>query len=136
MHLVTLPMDDVEENAIMVNAIQRHSGVVVQKSLEEGFGLTVTEAMWKGRAIIASAVGGIQDQIVDGVHGLLLQDPANLDEFSDALERLVGDHALVRRLGRNARRRAITHFLAPRRLRQFVDLVYNVEGRVPKTRAA
>ncbi len=135
-HLVILPMEDVEENAIMVNAIQRHSTIVVQKSLEEGFGLTVTEAMWKGRAVIASAVGGIHDQIVDGVHGLLLQDPANLDEFGDALERLVGDHALVRRLARNARRRAITHFLAPRRLRQFVDLVYNVEGRARKTRAA
>ena len=58
-------MDDIEENAVMVNAIQRHAAIVVQKSLHEGFGLTVTEAMWKGRPIVASAVGGIQDQIVD-----------------------------------------------------------------------
>jgi trehalose synthase len=113
----------------MVNAMQRHATVVVQKSLEEGFGLTVTEAMWKGRAIVASAVGGIQDQIVDGVHGLLLPDPTDLDALGVALERLLGDHALVRRLGRNARRRAVTNFLAPRRLAQLVDVLYRVEGR-------
>lgn len=128
-HLVSLPMDDVEENAVMVNAIQRHATVVVQKSLEEGFGLTVTEAMWKGRAIVASAVGGIQDQIVDGVHGLLLPDPTDLDALGVALERLLGDHALVRRLGRNARRRAVANFLGPRRLTQLVDVIYRVEGR-------
>jgi trehalose synthase len=62
-HLVCLPMDDVDENAHLVNALQRRATVVVQKSLVEGFGLTVTEAMWKGRPVVASAVGGIVDQI-------------------------------------------------------------------------
>ncbi len=62
-HLAQLPTDDVQENAAMVNALQRHSAVIVQKSLNEGFGLTVTEAMWKGRPVVASAVGGIRDQI-------------------------------------------------------------------------
>ena len=135
-HLVSLPMEDVEENAMMVNALQRHASVVVQKSLEEGFGLTVTEAMWKGRAIVASAVGGIQDQIVDGTHGLLLDDPTDLTALSKALERLLHDHALVRRLGRNARRRAIAKFLAPRRLAQLVDVIYTMEGRARATAAA
>jgi trehalose synthase len=135
-HLVSLPMDDVEENAIMVNAIQRHSTVVVQKSLEEGFGLTVTEAMWKGRAIVASAVGGIQDQIANNVHGILLPDPTDVVALGQALERLLGDHALVRRLGRNARRRAVANFLGPRQLMQLVDLIYDVEGRTRATRAA
>jgi trehalose synthase len=135
-HLVSLPMDDVEENAVMVNALQRHSTVVVQKSLEEGFGLTVTEAMWKGRAVVASAIGGIQDQIVDGTHGLLLEDPADLSALGTALQRLLHDHALVRRLGRNARQRAITRFLAPRRLAQLVDVVYAMEGRERATQAA
>ncbi len=65
-HLASIPMDDVDENAIIVNALQRHAAVVVQKSLAEGFGLTVTEAMWKGRPVVASRLGGIQDQIVDG----------------------------------------------------------------------
>ena len=74
-HLACLPMDDVEENAAIVNAIQRRSTIVVQKSLAEGFGLTVAEAMWKARPMVASRVGGIQDQIVDGVTGILLDDP-------------------------------------------------------------
>ena len=57
-HLASLPMDDVEENAAMVNAIQRRSDVVVQKSLAEGFGLTVAEAMWKARPVVASRSAG------------------------------------------------------------------------------
>ena len=73
-HLACIPMDDVDENAIIVNALQRHAAVVVQKSLVEGFGLTVTEAMWKGRPVVASKVGGIQDQITDGRDGLLVDD--------------------------------------------------------------
>src|SRR3989442_1428497 len=64
--LVSLSMADVEENARIVNAIQRRATIVVQKSLAEGFGLTVTEAMWKQKPVLASAVGGIQDQIVHG----------------------------------------------------------------------
>jgi trehalose synthase len=69
-----LPLDDVEENAAMINAIQRHAAVIAQKSLAEGFGLTVAEGMWKGRPVVGSAVGGILDQIVDGT-GVLLRDP-------------------------------------------------------------
>ena len=64
--LVTLPLDDADENAAMVNALQRHATVIVQKSLAEGFGLTVAEGMWKGRPVVGSAVGGIIDQIADG----------------------------------------------------------------------
>ena len=75
--LVTLPLDDTEENAAMINAIQRHAAVIVQKSLAEGFGLTVAEGMWKGRPVVGSAVGGILDQIADGT-GVLLRDPADL----------------------------------------------------------
>ena len=78
-------MDDPEENAAIVNALQRHAAVVVQKSLAEGFGLTVAEAMWKGRPVVASAVGGIQDQIEDGVTGVLLDDPRDLAAFGAAL---------------------------------------------------
>ncbi len=126
-HLVCLPMEDVEENAIMVNAIQRHAAIVAQKSLHEGFGLTVTEAMWKGRAIVASAVGGIRDQIMDRRHGLLLRDPRDTGAFGDALSLLLRNRALARRLGRNARRRAASKFLGPRQLMQFVDLLYNLE---------
>ena len=92
-------MDDVDENAIIVNAVQRHACIVVQKSLVEGFGLTVTEAMWKARPMIASRVGGIQDQIVDERDGLLIADPADLDGLATAMTRLLNDHELADRLG-------------------------------------
>jgi len=76
--LVTLPLDDIDQNAAMVNALQRHATVIAQKSLAEGFGLTVSEGMWKGRPVIGSAVGGIIDQIADGT-GILLPDPTDLE---------------------------------------------------------
>jgi glycosyltransferase involved in cell wall biosynthesis len=75
-------MDDFEENAVIVNALQPAADVVVQKSLAEGFGLTVAEAMWKRRAVVASRIGGIQDQIEHGVSGLLLDDPADLEALA------------------------------------------------------
>ncbi len=104
-HLACLPMSDVEENGAIVNALQRHASVVVQKSLQEGFGLTVTEAMWKARPILAGSVGGIRDQIEDGVHGLLLQDPTDLGSFARALQRLLSDREWADDLGRRARAR-------------------------------
>ena len=121
-HLAALPMDDVDENAVMVNALQRHAYVVVQKSLVEGFGLTVTEAMWKGRPVVASAVGGIQDQIRDGEDGLLVHDPCDLEELAGILERLLEDRDLAERIGAAGRRRVEDAFLGDRHLGQYVDL--------------
>jgi trehalose synthase len=120
-HLATVPTDDLEWNATIVNAVQRHAAVVVQKSLAEGFGLTVTEAMWKGRPVVAGAVGGIQDQIEDGRSGLLV-DPGDPDAFAAALERVLGDGQLARRLGEAAHARVRDHYLGDRHLRQYVDL--------------
>jgi trehalose synthase len=120
--LVCLPMEDVDENAAMVNAIQRHAAVVVQKSLAEGFGLTVTEAMWKARPVVASGVGGITDQIIDGEQGLLLKDPTDLAALGNALNRLLGDPAEAQRLGKAARARATERFLGDRHLLQYADL--------------
>jgi trehalose synthase len=121
-HLASVPMDDPDENATIVNAIQRHSHAVVQKSLVEGFGLTVTEAMWKGRPVVASKVGGIQDQIVDGRDGLLVDDPRDLEAFAAALGRLLGDPALADRLGAAGKARAFTDFLPDRHLDQYAEL--------------
>ena len=67
----------------IVNALQRHATVVVQKSLAEGFGLTVAEAMWKSRPVVGSAVGGIVDQIVSGETGVLLDDAHDLEHYAD-----------------------------------------------------
>jgi trehalose synthase len=122
-HLVCLPMENADENAHLVNALQRRASVVVQKSLVEGFGLTVTEAMWKGRPIVASAIGGILDQIVDGQQGVLLQDPQDIPALGRALGRLLHDPALVARLGAAAHERVLQGFLGDRQLESYVELL-------------
>ena len=103
-HLALLPMDDPDENAVIVNALQRRADVVVQKSVAEGFGLTVAEAMWKGRPVVASAVGGIQDQIEDGITGRLV-DPHDLAAFGERVSALLADPHAAERMGAAARDR-------------------------------
>jgi len=126
-HLVSLPMADVQENAAIVNALQRHAAVVVQKSLHEGFGLTVTEAMWKARPIVASAVGGIQDQIVDGQEGLLLRNPADLDAFAARTRLLLESPEDAQRLGAAARARVAREFLGFNHLLKYADLIARLD---------
>jgi trehalose synthase len=122
-HIASLPMEDLQENAAIVNALQRHATVVVQKSLHEGFGLTITEAMWKRRPVVASAVGGIQDQIEHGVNGLLIQDPTDLDAFADALRRLFDHPADAARLGEAGQERVRERFLGIRHLVEYGRLI-------------
>jgi trehalose synthase len=119
--LVRVPMDDLDENAVIVNAIQRRASVVVQKSFAEGFGLTVTEAMWKARPVVASAVGGIPDQIDTGVQGVLV-DPRDLQAVGQAIAKLLADPAEATRLGMAARERVRDEFLEDRHLSQYIDL--------------
>lgn len=121
-HLVSVPMDDLDANARIVNALQRRATVVVQKSLAEGFGLTVTEPMWKSRPVVASAVGGIRDQVEHGVSGLLLDDPRDGTELAAALSSLLGDEDRCREMGRAAHLRVRDHHLADRHLIQYVEL--------------
>lgn len=125
-HLACIPMDDADENAIIINALQRHAAVVVQKSLFEGFGLTVSEALWKSRPVLASAVGGIQDQITDGRDGLLLLDPHDLAGFAERLQLLLGDPFLRETLGRSGHARVRDWFLGNRSLTQYVALFDDV----------
>ena len=127
-HLVSLPTDDVEENAVMVNALQRHAAVIVQKSLQEGFGLTVTEALWKGRPVLASAVGGIQDQIEDGRDGALLADPSDLAAYGARLRELLAQPERAEALGRQARETVRERFLSVRHLGQYAELIERLEG--------
>ncbi len=124
-HLAMLPMVDADENAVIVNALQRRADVIAQKSLAEGFGLTVAEAMWKGRPVVASSVGGIQDQIEDGHTGLLV-DPDDLDAFGAAVNELLGDLHAAERMGEAAQARVRDLFLGPRHLGQYVALLERV----------
>jgi trehalose synthase len=120
--LVTLPMDDVDENAAMVNALQRHATIIVQKSLAEGFGLTVAEGMWKGRALVASRVGGITEQIVPGT-GVLLDDPSDLSLFGDTLAGLLARPDQIAQLGARARQHVLETFVGDEHLLRYAQLI-------------
>ena len=121
-HIASLPMDDHDENAWMVNALQRHAAVVVQKSLAEGFGLTVSEGMWKGRPVVASKVGGIQEQVVPGETGELV-DSHDLEAFGAAVGKLLGDLDLADRMGEAGRARVLEQFTGVRHLGEWVALI-------------
>jgi trehalose synthase len=108
-HLVNISLKQPDYNALVVNALQRRADVVLQKSLQEGFGLTVAEAMVKGRAVIASEVGGLRLQIMDGHNGLLV-DPVDLDAVRAALARLLDDPVLRQELGERARTSALERY--------------------------
>jgi trehalose synthase len=97
--------------------------VVVQKSLAEGFGLTVAEAMWKARPVIASRRGAIQDMITDGQTGVLLDDPEDLEAFGRACTELLGDPDRAARIGAAARQRITERFLGSRHLVQYLRLI-------------
>jgi trehalose synthase len=125
-HLATLPMEDLDENALLVNALQRHANVITQKSLAEGFGLTVAEAMWKGRPVVASRVGGIQDQIVHRESGVLLEDPRDLAAFGAALTELLSDRPRAEQIGRAARERVRDRFLSVRSLLDYLAVVRRI----------
>src|SRR5438105_952259 len=119
-------MDDPQENALIVNALQRRAQVVVQKSLAEGFGLTVAEGMWKGRPVVASRIGGIQDQIEAGVTGLLLDDPRDLQAYGLAVVGLLDDPQRAEVMGRAAQERVRGEFLGVRSLLQYTRLFSRV----------
>lgn len=121
-HIACLPMTDLEENAGIVNALQRRSDVIVQKSLAEGFGLTVAEARWKARPTVGSRLGGIQDQIESGVTGLLVE-PADLAQPASAVTTLLREPRTAVALGRAARERVAGEYLAPHHLDRYFRLV-------------
>jgi trehalose synthase len=125
-HLMLLPMEDLEENAVIVNALQRGAAIVVQKSLAEGFGLTVAEAMWKSRPVVASRIGGIQDQIEDGRSGVLLDDPEDLAAYGKAVLELLEDPDRAREMGERACERVRDQFLGSQSLLEYFALVKHV----------
>src|SRR5215211_1530191 len=105
--------------AIEVNAFQSQADVVIQKSLREGFGLTVTEALWKVRPVVAGNVGGIPLQVKDGETGYLISSPA---EAAERMLQVLGDPGLAKQLGRAGKERARELFLTPRLLRDWLRL--------------
>ncbi|HET8658137.1 MAG TPA: glycosyltransferase, partial [Micromonosporaceae bacterium] len=113
------------ENALVVNALQRHATVVAQLSVAEGFGLTLTEAMWKARPVVTTGVGGLAEQVVPGRHGLVLPGDGGdvAGGAARAFDRLLADPQLARHLGDAARRRVAEQFLPDRQLRRWGALL-------------
>lgn len=123
--LVALPMGDPVTHALTVNAVQRHARIVVQKSLQEGFGLTLTEAMWKARPVVASGVGGLRGQLIPGA-GVLLEDPRDLPTFGRAVRRLLDHPAEAEAMGRTGRRHVRSRYLSDRHLLDYARLIEHV----------
>lgn len=113
------------QDSALVNALQRKAAVVLQKSIREGFGLTVTEAMWKGAAVIGARTGGIAYQIEDGVNGLLVD---RVDQVADRIVTLLKDRALASRLGQKAKETVRGRFLMSRLLEEWLDLIGSFEA--------
>ncbi len=113
------------ENNILVNVLQRVSSVIIQKSTREGFGLTVTEALWKGTPVVASKVGGITLQIKDGWNGFLL-DPKDYDGFAKRIVQILKDKELAETLGKNGKEYVRENFLITRLLLQHLELLREI----------
>jgi trehalose synthase len=109
--LLSLPMASRKENALMVNALQRCSTVVVQNSLQEGFGLTATEAMWKGVPIVGTRACGLRQQIRNGIDGLLIQEASSPTEVVKRLNDVLENVAKRGFMARNAQQRVSEEFL-------------------------
>ncbi len=124
--VLMLPMDSLEKNALIVNALQRCAIIVVQNSLQEGFGLTATEGMWKGRPILASDAVGLRAQVREGTDGRRVREAEDPDEIAQTLDEMLSDAELCEAWGHNARNRAAERFLVFEQVRQWIQTLYAV----------
>lgn len=121
--ILSLPMDSTKNNALIVNALQRASSVVVQNSLREGFGLVVAEAMWKRTPVLGSTAHGIRQQIRDDIHGVLIENPEEPESVEQGLVRILGDPHARAAWARNAQRRVYDQFLVFKQLSRWLELL-------------
>ena len=122
--MLALPMESRDQNALMVNALQRASSLVVQNSLREGFGLTVAEAMWKQIPVLTNRRAcGPRQQIRDGVDGRLADDPEDPEELCALLDRMLASPTEREVWGRNAQRRAYDEFLVFTQVRRWLEVL-------------
>jgi trehalose synthase len=121
--ILSLPMASRKHNALMVNALQRCSSIVVQNSLREGFGLTATEAMWKAIPVLGTHAVGLRQQIRDGLDGRLVEDPEDPDEIARVLDQMLADEHARDDWGRSAQHRVHHEFLILAQLRRWLELL-------------
>jgi trehalose synthase len=127
--LLALPMESRKENALMVNAIQRCASFVVQNSIQEGFGLTATEAMWKRTPVVGSHACGLRQQIRDGLDGRLVADPSDPEGIAVVLDEMLRDRDTRTRMGRNSQRRVYQNFLIFTQLRRWLRTLAEAASR-------
>lgn len=121
-HVVAIPNDDPEEGDAIVNALQRRATVVVQRSHGEGFGLAVMEAMWKSRPVVCSRVGGLQEQVVDGESGFLIE-PEDSAGAAEAILKLLEDPETVAAMGTAGHQHVAQRFLLPHDLPRWGEVI-------------
>ena len=122
--LLMLRMQSAEQNALMVYALQRASTIIVQNSLREGFGLTITEAMWKRIPVLTnSRACGPRQQVRDGLDGRLVRDPEDVGELQRVLNEMLADTQGRQRWGRTAQRHVYDRFLVMAQLRSWARLL-------------
>lgn len=124
--LLMLPMSSRPHNELMVNSLQRCSSVVAQNSLKEGFGLTVTEGMWKQRPILGTHAVGIRNQVRDGLDGCLLDDPESGEEIAETLDDMLAQPERCDAWGRSGQRRVSEQFLIFTQLRRWLSVIDDV----------
>jgi len=113
------------DNQILVNVLQRVSSVILQKSIREGFGLTVSEAQWKETPVVASRVGGIPEQIIEGKTGFLV-DPQDIAGCAEKVVTLIKDKKLANKMGKEAKKFVKQKFLITRHLDDYLNLLIDV----------
>lgn len=132
-HLIRTLGGDLGDSAFLINALQRRADVIVQKSIREGFGLTLTEALWKRKAVIGTAVGAVGEQIVHGRTGILLDDPHDIDGFGHAVALLLADDPLRHRLAADGYDHCAARFLIDQQLAGYADVCAEVTSARSRT---
>jgi trehalose synthase len=127
--VIALPMQHLQQNALMVNALQRVSTIVAQNSIREGFGLTVTEAMWKSVPVLSNSHAcGPRQQLRDGVEGRLIRDPQSVPEIAATLRAMLSHPKRLDRWGLAGQRQVSDHFLVHSQLCHWVRLLAQLTG--------
>lgn len=127
--IIALPMHNLIQNALLVNALQRVSTIIVQNSIREGFGLTITEAMWKGVPVLTnSRACGPRQQVRDGVEGRMIRNPENVGQIARALRSMLSQPRKLERWGLNAQRQVHDHFLIHAQLCHWLRLASRLLG--------
>ena len=124
--ILLLPLDNQKENALIVNALQRSSSFVVQNSIQEGFGLTATEAMWKQRPVLVSGAAGLRIQVQHEVTGLINQDPTDIRQLANVLEQMLNSPKERDKWGFNARNRVIDEFTLFSQINSWLKLLASI----------